>query len=123
MQEDKKEEEKILSSREKEFKQTIEKVNDEGDEKSFVALQEKENTENTQNYSEAENIHHNLEKRSMQKSDANIRLPKLLNKKKINNPFYNVYSANMNSVKNNIVKPVKPSQEDLLDNVLDSILE
>ena len=52
-----------------------------------------------------------------------IKLPKFLEKEKISSPSYTIYTISLYSKNNNIIKPQKPTQEDLLDNVLESILD
>ena len=50
------------------------------------------------------------------------KLPKLLAIKTILKPSYSEYN-NITPIENKTIKPKKPSQEELLDDVLESILE
>ena len=54
--------------------------------------------------------------------DTTIKLPKLLAIKTILKPSYSEYN-NITPIENVTIKPKKPSQEELLDDVLESILE
>ncbi len=54
--------------------------------------------------------------------DTTIKLPKLLAIKTILKPSYSEYN-NITPIENETIKPKKPSQEELLDDVLESILE
>ena len=61
-------------------------------------------------------------KREKDDFDATIKLPKLLAIKTILKPSYSEYN-NITPIENETIKPKKPSQEELLDDVLESILE
>ena len=52
-----------------------------------------------------------------------MEFPRLLKTKTLSNLSYFKYDKSITPVSNDIIKPKKPSQEDLLDNVLDSILK
>ena len=75
------------------------------------------------NNSDPLNIQNSSEQEYSEEAILEIRLPKLLEKEKILSPSYTIYSISLNSINNNIIKPQKPTQEDLLDNVLESILD
>ena len=54
--------------------------------------------------------------------NTTIKLPKLLAIKTILKPSYSEYN-NITPIENKTIKPKKPSQEELLDDVLERILE
>ena len=60
---------------------------------------------------------------SIDKIISNMEFPRLLKTKILSNLSYFKYDKSIAPVSNDIIKPKKPSQEDLLDNVLDSILK
>ena len=60
---------------------------------------------------------------SIDKIISNMEFPRLLKTKILSNLPYFKYDKSITPVSNDIIKPKKPSQEDLLDNVLDSILK
>jgi len=60
---------------------------------------------------------------SIDKIISNMEFPRLLKTKTLSNLSYFKYDKSIDPVSNDIIKPKKPSQEDLLDNVLDSILK
>ena len=88
-------------------------------ENQSVVLQSNANVNN----SDPLNMQNSLDQEYSEDAVLEIKLPKFLEKEKILSPSYTIYTISLYSKNNNIIKPQKPTQEDLLDNVLESILD